>query len=180
MMFPKAGLRRGNRPESLFSRLARRFGSGFRIVRKASARPRRFLRLPMANRADSIVVEQSLPFERLDVFLKSQLPQVSRGVLQSMIEDGAILVDGKKVKPTYSPRAGDTIEIHWSEPISPRAEPEEMDLDVLYEDDQIIAINKPAGLVVHPAAGHHGGTLVNALDRKSTRLNSSHGYISYA
>ena len=80
-----------------------------------------------------------------------------------MIEDGAILVDGKKVKPTYSPRAGDTIEIHWPEPISPRAEPEEMDLDVLYEDDQIIAINKPAGLVVHPAAGHHGGTLVNAL-----------------
>ena len=117
----------------------------------------------MADRSDSITVEQSLPFERLDVFLKSQLPQVSRGVLQSMIEDGAILVDGKQVKPTYSPRAGDTIEIHWPEPISPRAEPEEMDLDLLYEDDQIIAINKPAGLVVHPAAGHHGGTLVNAL-----------------
>jgi 23S rRNA pseudouridine1911/1915/1917 synthase len=117
----------------------------------------------MGDRSDSITVEQSLPFERLDVFLKTQLPQVSRGVLQSMIEDGAILVDGKKVKPTYSPRAGDTIEIHWPEPISPRAEPEEIDLDVLYEDDQIIAINKPAGLVVHPAAGHHGGTLVNAL-----------------
>jgi 23S rRNA pseudouridine1911/1915/1917 synthase len=117
----------------------------------------------MANRADSIVVEQSLPLERLDVFLKSQLPQVSRGVLQSMIEDGAILVDGKQVKPTYSPRAGDKIEIQWPEPISPRAEPEEMPLDVLYEDEHIIVINKPAGLVVHPAAGHHGGTLVNAL-----------------
>jgi 23S rRNA pseudouridine1911/1915/1917 synthase len=117
----------------------------------------------MADRSDSITVEQSLPFERLDVFLKSQLPQVSRGVLQSMIEDGAILVNGKQVKPTYSPRAGDKIEIHWPEPISPRAEPEEMDLDVIYEDDQIIVINKPAGLVVHPAAGHYGGTLVNAL-----------------
>ena len=117
----------------------------------------------MANRTDSIAVEQSLPFERLDVYLKSRLPQVSRGVLQSMIEDGAILVGGKKVKPTYSPRAGDIVEISWPEPISPRAEPEEIPLNVLYEDDQIIALNKPAGLVVHPAAGHHGGTLVNAL-----------------
>jgi 23S rRNA pseudouridine1911/1915/1917 synthase len=117
----------------------------------------------MANRTDSIIVGQSLPFERLDVFLKGQLPQVSRGVLQSLIEDGAILVGGKKVKPTYSPRAGDTIVIQWPEPVLPRAEPEEIPLDILYEDDQIIAINKPAGLVVHPAVGHHGGTLVNAL-----------------
>jgi 23S rRNA pseudouridine1911/1915/1917 synthase len=117
----------------------------------------------MANRSDSITVEQSLPFERLDVFLKSQLPQVSRGVLQSMIEDGAILVGGKKVKPTYAPRAGDKIQIDWPEPTSPLAEPEEIPLDILYEDDQIIAINKPPGLVVHPAVGHQGGTLVNAL-----------------
>src|ERR1041384_5474799 len=141
-MFRKADLRPGNLQALLFSRLARRFGSGFRIVRKANARRRRFNRLPMANRADSIVVEQSLPLERLDVFLKSQVPQVSRGVLQSMIEDGAILVDGKQVKPTYSPRAGDKIEIQWPEPISPRAEPEEMPLDVLYEDEHIIVINK--------------------------------------
>jgi 23S rRNA pseudouridine1911/1915/1917 synthase len=117
----------------------------------------------MANRSDSITVEQSLPFERLDVFLKTQLPQVSRGVLQSLIEDGAILVDGKKVKPTYAPRAGDVIQINWPEPISPTAEPEEIALDVLFEDEHIIALNKPAGLVVHPAAGHYGGTLVNAL-----------------
>jgi 23S rRNA pseudouridine1911/1915/1917 synthase len=117
----------------------------------------------MAKRSDSITVEQSLPFERLDVFLKSKLPQVSRGVLQRMIEDGAILVNGKKVKPTHSPRAGEIIDIGWPEPVSPRAEPEEMPLDVIYEDEQIIVIDKPPGLVVHPAAGHHGGTLVNAL-----------------
>lgn len=80
-----------------------------------------------------------------------------------MIEDGDILVNGKQIKPTYSPRAGDIVVIHWPEPVSPRAEPEEMALDVLFEDDQIIVVNKPAGLVVHPAAGHHGGTLVNAL-----------------
>src|SRR3954463_11462408 len=162
-MFRRAALRLASPPVSSYLLSAGRSGFCFRIVPKAGARQRPFHRLPMGDRSDSITVEQSLPLERLDVFLKSQLPQVSRGVLQSMIEDGAILVDGKKVKPTYSPRAGETILIHWPEPIAPRAEPEEMDLDVLYEDDQIIAINKPAGLVVHPAAGHHGGTLVNAL-----------------
>jgi 23S rRNA pseudouridine1911/1915/1917 synthase len=117
----------------------------------------------MVNRTDEIVVDKSLPMERLDAFLKSELPQVSRGILQSMIEDGDIVVNGEIVKPSYSPRAGDQIQIHWPEPISCRAEPERMDLDVLYEDQHIIAINKPAGLVVHPAAGHHGGTLVNGL-----------------
>jgi len=117
----------------------------------------------MVDRTDSITVAESRPMERLDIFLKEQLPQVSRGVLQSMIEDGAILVNGQKVKPTLSPRAGDVIEIHWPEPVSCRAEAEAMPLDVLFEDAQIIVINKPAGLVVHPAAGHHNGTLVNGL-----------------
>jgi 23S rRNA pseudouridine1911/1915/1917 synthase len=117
----------------------------------------------MDKRTDSITVEQSLPRERLDMFLKEQLPQVSRGILQSMIEDGNILVNGARVKPTHSPRAGEIVEIHWPEPVPCRAEPEAMDLDVLFEDAQIVVVNKPAGLVVHPAAGHHGGTLVNGL-----------------
>jgi 23S rRNA pseudouridine1911/1915/1917 synthase len=112
---------------------------------------------------ESIAVEQSLPLERLDVFLKSRLPQASRGILQSMIEDGEILVDGKQVKPTHSPRAGEVIQIHWPEPVACEALPEAMNLEALFEDDQIVVINKPAGLVVHPAAGHHGGTLVNGL-----------------
>ena len=114
-------------------------------------------------KTDSIIVEKSLPLERLDAFLKSQLPRVSRGILQSMIEDGDIVVNDEVVKPTYSPRAGDEIKISWPEPISCRAEPEAMNLDVIFEDEHIVAINKPAGLVVHPAAGHHGGTLVNGL-----------------
>src|SRR6476469_3423443 len=96
-------------------------------------------------KTDSIIVEKSLPLERLDAFLKSQLPRVSRGILQSMIEDGDILVNGAPVKPSYSPRAGDQIEISWPEPVSCRAEPERMDLDVLFEDEHIVAINKPAG-----------------------------------
>lgn len=117
----------------------------------------------MANRLDSIRVEQSLPLERLDVFLKEQLPQVSRGILQSLIEDGDIVVNGQQVKPTYSPRAGDVVEIRWPEPVACHAEPEAMALEVLFEDEQIVVVNKPAGLVVHPAAGHHEGTLVNGL-----------------
>lgn len=117
----------------------------------------------MDKRLESFAVEQSLPFERLDVFLKGRFPQASRGILQSMIEDGDILVNGKQVKPTYSPKAGDAVEIHWPEPVACRAEPEAMALNVLFEDEQIIVVNKPAGLVVHPAAGHHGGTLVNGL-----------------
>jgi 23S rRNA pseudouridine1911/1915/1917 synthase len=117
----------------------------------------------MDNRLESITVTQSLPLERLDVFLKGQLPQVSRGFLQSLIEDGDILVNGKAVKPTHSPRAGDVIEINWPEPEPCRAEPEAMKLDILFEDEQIVVVNKAPGLVVHPAAGHHGGTLVNGL-----------------
>ncbi len=101
--------------------------------------------------------------DRLDAFLKEQMPQFSRGLLQSMIEDGAILVDGRKVKPTHSPRAGELVEIHWPEPVACRALPEPMGLEILFEDPHIVVVNKPAGLVVHPAAGHHGGTLVNGL-----------------
>jgi 23S rRNA pseudouridine1911/1915/1917 synthase len=117
----------------------------------------------MDNRTETITVEQSLPFEQLDVFLKEKFPQVSRGILQSLIEDGNIVVNGAKVKPTVSPRAGDVVEIHWPEPVACRADPEAMDLEILFEDEQIVVVNKPAGLVVHPAAGHHGGTLVNGL-----------------
>lgn len=112
---------------------------------------------------DRFVVEQSLPMERLDVYLKEQLPKVSRGVLQRLIEEGEITVNGGEVKPTYSPRAGDVVEIRWPEIQPCRAEPEEMPLSILYEDEHIVVLNKQAGLVVHPAAGHHGGTLVNAL-----------------
>jgi 23S rRNA pseudouridine1911/1915/1917 synthase len=117
----------------------------------------------MADRFDSILVEQSLPMERLDLFLKTELPQVSRGVLQRMIEQGEITVNGAAVKPTQSPKAGDRIDIHWPEPQPCRAEPEDLPLDILFEDADIVVLNKPAGLVVHPAAGHPGGTLVNAL-----------------
>jgi 23S rRNA pseudouridine1911/1915/1917 synthase len=117
----------------------------------------------MSERSDSITVEQSLPEERLDVFLRSKFPQVSRGTLQKLIDTGDIQVNGKKVKSTYAPKAADVINIVWPEPKRLMLEPEEIPLDILYEDPDLIVINKPAGLVVHPGAGAYEHTLVNAL-----------------
>jgi len=72
-------------------------------------------------------------------------------------------VNGRHARATQSPRAGDRIEIHWPEPRPAEALPQAMELDVLYEDDRLLVLNKPPGLVVHPSAGHEDGTLVNAL-----------------
>jgi 23S rRNA pseudouridine1911/1915/1917 synthase len=117
----------------------------------------------MKSRTENFTVEKSLPNERLDKFLCEKFPAVSRGALQRLIEEGHIRVNGKIVKPTHSPHAGEKIEIHWPEPKSAAARPEEMPLDILFEDKSLLVLNKPAGLVVHPAAGHKEHTLVNAL-----------------
>jgi len=117
----------------------------------------------MATRTEHFTVEQSLPSERLDVFLRTKFPAVSRGAMQRLIEQGHIRVDGKTVNPTHSPRAGEKIEVHWPEARPAEAQPEEIPLDILFEDKSLLVVNKPAGLVVHPAAGHEEHTLVNAL-----------------
>jgi len=117
----------------------------------------------MNPRTETFTVEQSLPSERLDIFLRTKFPAVSRGAMQRLIEQGHIRVDGKTVKPTHAPRAGEKVEIHFPEPKPAEAQPEEMPLDILFEDQSLLVVNKPAGLVVHPAAGHEEHTLVNAL-----------------
>ena len=114
-------------------------------------------------RNESFIVEKSLPSERLDAFLRSKFPAASRVALKRLIEQGLIRVNGQITKPTHAPRAGETIEIHWPHPRPARAQPEEMPLDILFEDQSLLVLNKPAGLVVHPAAGHEEHTLVNAL-----------------
>ena len=115
------------------------------------------------SRRETLRVEISLPQARLDKFLKKQFPDTSRGAFQRLIQDGDVRVDGKTIKPTHQPRAGEEIVIIWPEPESAEAQPENIPLDVLYEDDRLLVINKPVGIVVHPAAGHASGTLVNAL-----------------
>ena len=117
----------------------------------------------MNSRTETFIVEKSLPSARLDKFLSEKFPAASRGALQRLIEQGHIRVNGRTARPTHSPRAGEQIEIHWPEPKSAEAQPEEMQLEILFEDDSLLVLNKPAGLVVHPSAGHEEHTLVNAL-----------------
>jgi 23S rRNA pseudouridine1911/1915/1917 synthase len=117
----------------------------------------------MSSRTELLTIEKSLPSERLDSFLRDKFPTVSRGAIQRLIEEGHIRVNGRPVKPTHAPRAGEQVEVHWPEASPSRAQPEEMPLDILYEDDCLLVLNKQPGLVVHPAAGNEEHTLVNAL-----------------
>ena len=117
----------------------------------------------MSARTENLIVEKSLPSERLDAFLRRQFPTISRVALKRLIEQGHVQVNGRIVKPTHSPRAGEQIEVHWPEAKPAEAQPEKMPLDILFEDKSLLVLNKPAGLVVHPAAGHEKHTLVNAL-----------------
>jgi 23S rRNA pseudouridine1911/1915/1917 synthase len=110
-----------------------------------------------------LTIDQTLPRERLDVFLSRKLPELSRGAIQRLIADGDIRVDGKIVKPTHHPRAGETVVIQRPETQPALAQPEAIPLNILYEDADLVVLNKPAGLVVHPAVGHQEHTLVNAL-----------------
>jgi 23S rRNA pseudouridine1911/1915/1917 synthase len=117
----------------------------------------------VGSRTEVLAIEKTLPSERLDTFLRGKFPAVSRGTIQRLIEQGHIKVNGRTVKPTHAPRAGEQVEVHWPEARPAEAQPEEMPLNILYEDDALLVIDKPPGLVVHPAAGHEQHTLVNAL-----------------
>jgi 23S rRNA pseudouridine1911/1915/1917 synthase len=114
-------------------------------------------------RSEQLVVEHSLPRERLDTFLRGKFPAISRGTFPRLLEEENILVDGQPVKATHHPRAGETISIHWPETKPADAQPEEIPLNILFEDDDLLVLNKPPGIVVHPAAGNEEHTLVNAL-----------------
>ena len=110
-----------------------------------------------------LVIEQSLPGERLDAFLRTRFPTLSRGALQRLIQQGHIRVDGRPVKATHHPRAGERVEIAWPAARPATARPQDIPLEILFEDDDLLVLNKPPGLVVHPSAGHEESTLVNAL-----------------
>lgn len=101
--------------------------------------------------------------ERLDVYVSQWLPDVTRSRVQNLLAEGLILVDGKKVKAGYKLKNGNNVQVILPELKELSALPEKMDLEILYEDDDLAIVNKPRGLVVHPAAGHESGTLVNGL-----------------
>jgi 23S rRNA pseudouridine1911/1915/1917 synthase len=112
---------------------------------------------------ESFTVSQVPSNIRLDTYLREHYPETSRGTFQRLIAEGCVRVNNKTVKPTHQPAPGETIEIRWPAPIPSIAQPEDIPLDIVYEDEYLLVINKPAGLVVHPAAGHQEHTLVNAL-----------------
>jgi 23S rRNA pseudouridine1911/1915/1917 synthase len=117
----------------------------------------------MAERSDSFTIDKSLPGERLDKFLTTVFPAVSRGTLQRLIEEGHVKVNDRTVKPTHPPRAGEVVTVHWPEARPAEAQAEDIPLDVLFEDKDLLVLNKAPGIVVHPAAGNEEHTLVNAL-----------------
>lgn len=101
--------------------------------------------------------------QRLDRYVADQLPDLSRNTVQTFIEDGRILVDGQRRKPKFRITPGEVITVDLPAPVEDEIVPDAIPLDIVYEDRDVIVVNKPAGMVVHPAPGHPRGTLANAL-----------------
>src|SRR5207245_495887 len=113
--------------------------------------------------------------ERLDVFLAKQLDSWSRSRLQRLIDEEDVLVNGRAVKSSYKLRPNDRIEAELTALPPTQFVPEDVPLDVVYEDEEVIVVNKPAGMVVHPAAGVTSGTLANALAFHFQKLSTAGG-----
>lgn len=111
----------------------------------------------------SFVISESEANQRIDLFLTSVLAGLSRSYIQKLLKDQAVEVDQKIVKSNYRVTAGEQITVHLPAATELELTAEEMDLDILYEDQDLILVNKPKGMVVHPSAGHNSGTLVNGL-----------------
>ena len=99
---------------------------------------------------------------RLDTYLAEKL-ELSRSKIQKLIKEDLVTVNGKNVNGSYQVKLNDEIEINDDLDYEMKVDPENIPLDIVYEDDDLLVINKPSGMVVHPAAGHYTGTLVNAL-----------------
>jgi 23S rRNA pseudouridine1911/1915/1917 synthase len=128
----------------------------------------------------SFIAEAAASKMRLDAYLAKALPDISRGRVQMLIENGQVTVNGSPAKPSHKLRGGEEIEIEGEPQLAPlRAEPENIPLDIVYEDDDLAVINKPAGMAVHAGAGSlevNRGTLVNALVHHfGQRLSSTGG-----
>jgi len=108
-------------------------------------------------------ITEELEDERIDKCLSLLIDSLSRSFIQKIIKEEKVLVNGSVVKGSCRVKAGDSVVFSLPELMSPNIAPENIPLDILYEDSDVIVVNKPKGMVVHPAAGHYSGTLVNAL-----------------
>jgi len=115
------------------------------------------------NRVTLEIEENYTAQERLDVLVTNRLPKISRSRVKRLIGEGAITINGEPAKASTPVAGGVTVDVVFPHPPRPPASAEDIPLDIVHEDDDLLIINKPAGMVVHPAAGHHSGTLVNAL-----------------
>lgn len=129
------------------------------------------------NNMEPVVFTAEEKGQRLDVFVVERFPELSRSHVQKLIEQGNVLVDGMVRKANYKLRGGEAVQVTvpQAEPIS--VEPEDIPLDILYEDKDIIVVNKARGMVVHPASGVYSGTLVNALLYHCRDLSGINGEI---
>lgn len=115
---------------------------------------------------------------RIDAWISSRLEDYSRSYIQKLLNDGLVLVNGSLVKSNYKVKLNDAITVQIPEPEKLDIIPESIDIPVLYEDEHVLVVNKPKGMVVHPAAGNYSGTLVNALmDYCGDSLSSINGVI---
>ncbi|MGN0382700.1 MAG: RluA family pseudouridine synthase [Eubacterium sp.] len=110
-----------------------------------------------------LTVDDDFDGLRIDKFITDSIGDISRTRVQKLITDGNVLVNSKTIKSNYKINSNDYIEITIPKPLETNIKPENITLDILYEDDDLIVINKPKNMVVHPAPGHYSGTIVNAL-----------------
>ncbi len=111
----------------------------------------------------SFVIDNDNSKVRIDKYLADNIEDMTRSALASLIENGKVTVNGKAIPKNYKLRVDDVIAVEIPDPVEYEAEAEDIPLDIIYEDDDLIVVNKPKGMVVHPAAGNYSGTLVNAL-----------------
>lgn len=123
----------------------------------------------------SLIAGEKDAGKRLDHFLQEQFPEYSRSRLQSWVKDGRVLLDGNTARVSSLLRGGERVDVHPAELTPLKATPEDLPVDVLYEDDAVLAIHKPAGVVVHAGAGNHEGTLVNRLVHRFQSLSQLGG-----
>lgn len=109
------------------------------------------------------VITEEMEDERVDRALSELIDSLSRSYIQKLLSEGGITVNGKRIKSSYRVKSDDQIRVIVPAAITPDIVPENIPLDILFEDNDVIIINKPKGMVVHPAPGHYSGTLVNAL-----------------
>ena len=112
---------------------------------------------------EKVVVEENTQKKRIDSYIVDKNINLSRTAIKRLLDEGKILINGKKQKPSYKPEVGDIITIEIMKPKEVELKPQDIPIDIIYEDKDIIVVNKPKGMVVHPANGNPDGTLVNAI-----------------